>query len=413
MPKKKTAASKKPAAKIARVPKSSKDQMQLISLSEAVCQSASRAESTYWQAHLEALITKLIDTGSNKVVMAALDYADADAAGDVADTLAEAAETVAQTCFFPILNDDSHNIPYQAALFSIPLIAWSKYQIPAGAIDIDSVDKIHAGLKKHMIANDVQFGLSPYLYAIDGLPQGFAETRTLVKEMADAISNDEQYYPAVAPDSDIIQMPADARFVLGVAIARLGAPIFKWQAITDLPVDNVKREAFADWLTVARDHFVKLLPGCEFEMGMPNAFFHNCRQADIRVRPHSLRAVIHGTSDLLQLPIKNMTVVIAGVGENEIDEYRIGLMRKDDDDVINGAIWPLFASEDAATPPLPIDAIEAIVREAKIGEVIMLDGIHEPEYCEDCGAPFFFNRDGDAIHPFMPDEVDHTMPKYH
>ena len=410
---KKPAAAKKPAAKKPRLPKSSKDQLQLVSMSEAICQSASRTESTYWQAHLETLITKLIDTGSNKVVMAALDFADTDFAGDVADTLAEAAETVAQTCFFTVVDADSAGTSYQAVLFSIPLIAWSKYQIPAGPIDVDIVDNIHASLAQHMLAKDVQFGLSPYLYAIDALPQGFAETRSLVKEMADAITNHEQHYPAVAPDSDIIQMPADARFVLGVAIARLGMPVFKWQAITDLPVDNIKREIFADWITKAREHFVKLLPGCEFEMGMPNAFFHNCRQADIRVRPHSLRAVIYGTSDLLQFPIKNMTVVIAGVGEDEIDEYRIGLIKKGEDDVINGAIWPLFESEDADKPPLPIDAIEAIVREAKMGEVIILDGIHSPEYCEDCGAPFFFNRDGEAVHPFMPDEVDHTVPKYH
>jgi len=208
-------------------------------------------------------------------------------------------------------------------------------------------------------------------------------------------------------------MPADARFVLGVAIAKLGSPIFQWQTVTDKPVDNAKHQAFANWLAKARNYFVTLLPGCEFEMGMPNAFFHNCRQADIRVRPHSLRAVINGTSDLLQLPTKNMTLVIAGVGETEIDEYRIGLMRKDEEDVINGAIWPLFASEDASTPPLPIDAIEAIVREAKVGEVIILDGIHQPEYCEDCGAPFFFNREGEALHPFMPDEVDHITPKFH
>jgi Protein of unknown function (DUF2863) len=414
MSKKTPPTAKKKPARQPRAPKYAKDTLQLVSMSEAICQAASRSESTYWQAHLETLLTNLIDKGSNKSVMAALDYADADFIGDVADTLAEASETVAQTCFFSLDNDgDGNFLSYQATLFSVPIIAWSKYQIPTGAIDIKSIEHIHTSLSRHLIAADVQFGLSPLLYSIDALPQGFAETRQLVKAMADAIANDEQYYPTTPPSHEDTQMPADARFVLGVAISRLASPVFQWQAITDQAVDGVKRQTFAHWLEDARPLFVKLLPGCEFEMGMPNAFFHNCRQADIRVRPHSLRAVINGTTDILNIPAKNLTVVIAGVGETEVDEYRIGLISKDEDDVMNGAIWPLFASEDADTPPLPIDAIEAIVREAKIGEVIILDGVHAADYCEDCGAPFFFNRDGEAVHPFMPDDVEHISPKYH
>ncbi len=397
-----------------RAQKHNKDILQLVSMSEAVCQAASRTESTYWQTHLETLLTNLVDKGTNKSVMAALDYADDNFIGDVADTLAEASETVAQSCTFSTDNDgDGNFLAYQAILFSVPIIAWSKYQIPAGEIDISSVEKIRISLNQHLIAADVQIGLNPFLYSIDALPQGFAETRQLLKAMLRGVAIDEPYHPEATPSHEDIQMPADARFILGVAITRLASPVFQWQAITDLPVDGVKRQAFASWLDDVRPLFVKLLPGCEFEMGMPNAFFHNCRQADIRVRPHSLRAVVNSTTDILNTPAKNLTVVIAGVGETEVDEYRIGIIKKGEDDVVNGAIWPLFASEDADTSPLPIDEIEAIVREVNVGEVILLDGVHAPDYCEDCGAPFFFNRDGEAVHPFMPDDVEHTSPKYH
>lgn len=413
MPEKKPAIKKTTANKKPRTQKNASEHLTLVSLSEAICQSASRAESTYWQTHLETRITALLDTGSNQTVMDALDFADAKSADNVADTLAEAAETVAQTVFFMLPDDDGHVTDYQAMLFSIPLIAWSKYQIPTGKIALDSVAKINKSLAQHLIASDVQFGICPHLYVIDTLPQGFTEARSLVKEMADAITNNEQYYPSEIAADDAVLLPADARFVLGVAMAKLGQPIFQWQTISETSVDKAKYQAFANWLAVARDYFVKLLPGCEFEMGMPNAFFHNCRQADIRIRPHSVNAVIKGTAELLELPVKNLTIVIAPVGETEVDEYRIGLMHKDDEDVINGAIWPLFASEGADIAPYPIDVIEALVREAKVGEVIILEGLHQPEYCEDCGAPFFFNRDGEALHPFMPEALSHDAPKFH
>jgi hypothetical protein len=412
--------SKNPRNTVAKksVVKPAKDQDRLLMMSDAICKSASRAESEYWQVHLESLITGLLDRSSSplageKVLIAALEKASTGKDSDVTATLMEACETVAQTAVTSI--DDSHQ-PHQVALFSIPLIAWSTYGIPTGELNAVNAEKIAQSLRQHLIAPDALFGIAPYLFSEDQLPEGFAETRQLMQGMADAIVNNEIYQVKPRTDIDPLKFPAEARFILGVAIVKYGQGVYRWQDLTLKDTDIAKHQSFAAWLEASNDVFGNILTGCDFERGMPRAFFHNLREADKRVRPHTLRAVVGGMQEILNVPAKELAAVVALVADKDIVEYRVSILYKGQNEVINGVIWPLYGVYEDDDPDADGDemsAIEAILREQKLGEVMKLDYHCKAEYCDDCGAPLFFNADGEAMHVHMPDDLEESHTKYH
>ena len=149
------------------------------------------------------------------------------------------------------------------------------------------------------------------------------------------------------------------------------------------------------------------------EIGLPDAFFHNCRECDRRVRPHMVTSAVAHLEAALGTTAGQLHAIIAGVGEAQVDEYRVAFALKNSGEVVNGTIWPLVAQEDDDTNPGPREQIEAILKEAKIGKITKLSGTLPPESCEDCGAPLFYDADGEAVHPHMPDDANFAPAHYH
>ena len=72
------------------------------------------------------------------------------------------------------------------------------------------------------------------------------------------------------------------------------------------------------------------------------------------------------------------------------------------DEVYHGIVWPLLGAEDEATDAA--GEIEAILRETGVKEVLFLDHHFPMEFCDDCGAPLFPNREAELAHAEMPDQ---------
>ena len=53
-----------------------------------------------------------------------------------------------------------------------------------------------------------------------------------------------------------------------------------------------------------------------------------------------------------------------------------------------------------------------LVKQAGVGRIVILDQHLAVEYCDDCGAPFFPNVDGESVHSEMP-EADADLPPMH
>ena len=384
----------------------SKDAERLITMSTAATTSGSRNEDQYWQLHLETLAASLLDRGNETAIEAALDQS-RQMNSPAHEILAAACEAAAESCEVDAENDGQ---PRLAQLISIPIVAWSKYRIPAGPIDEKTIAPILAHLHGHVLSRTAELCMSRFLYSIDQVPRGFAGTRKLTKKLADAALRHELPKLEYAKLGDTAELPADVRFLLGVVLVMPGAPMFQWQ---ELDSHLTRTDCLKRWIEQCRPSLAKLVPGCAFESGLPNAFFHNCRESDLRVRPYMLSSAVALVETALKIPPGHLSAVIAGVGETVVDEYRVSITRKGQNDVLNGMVWLLSGTEDDDAHPGPEEQIIAILREHKIADVTRIPGILPPEYCEDCGAPLFFDHDGDAVHAEMPEDSDHPATHYH
>jgi hypothetical protein len=146
---------------------------------------------------------------------------------------------------------------------------------------------------------------------------------------------------------------------------------------------------------------------------LPDAYYVNCRESDRRVRPFGVRAAVAFLENALKAKPADLQAVVAGFGEERVDEYRIAFSLADESEVAHGVVWPLYGREDETARPGPLDEILAQLAEVGITQVKKLTGTFTPEYCEDCGAPLFANTDAEIVHAELPEEADTQSAHFH
>ena len=156
---------------------------------------------------------------------------------------------------------------------------------------------------------------------------------------------------------------------------------------------------------------------CGIECLLPDAYYVSNREADRRVRPLSLRAAVNWLEGTVSLPAEQLRAVVAGCGETRVDEYRIGFTPAHSNDVYYGCVWPLYGREDEEAlddgQPGAVEEIAALLREFGVGEVRRIPGMLPPEFCEDCGAPYFPNPQGELVHAELPEDASNAPAHFH
>ncbi len=384
-----------------------RDAEKLIGLSTGLVASGSRAEDRYWEAGISKLASKLMAAGNDAALESALDHTFQSnlAAHDV---LIELVEACGESTTVEVNGARS-----DVLLLVMPLVAWSRYAVPSGVIPKEAVEAILPHLHGHVLADGARACMSGYLYSIDQMPRDFSSVYKLAVKLGEAAIT------GVAPKFDFSKMPetapllADARFlVAGIAVPH-GNAFFRWQEI-DTPAERMTRtDCLERWIAQCRPNLARLLPGCAFESLLPDAYFVNCREADRRVRPYAIRAAVGFLENTLKTTAPELRAVVAGFGEERVDEYRVAFTRRGQDDVVHGIVWPLFGREDDEQLPTPAQDVESVLAECKIGEVTNLNGLFTPEFCEDCGAPLFADPSSEMVHPELPEEAETAAVHYH
>jgi len=131
------------------------------------------------------------------------------------------------------------------------------------------------------------------------------------------------------------------------------------------------------------------------------------------VRPFGIRAAIAFLENALKVKAGDLHAVIAGFGEERVDEYRVGFSADGGSEVAHGVVWPLYGREDETARPGPLEEVMAQLAESGLTEVKKLAGTFTPEYCEDCGAPLFANAEGEIVHAELPEEADTHAAHFH
>ena len=394
-----------PRSRAKSPPRLTRDAERLIALALGLNASGSLTEDRFWESEMSALVVRLLENGNDAPIDSALDHLYQTNLGAY-DTLIELVENESES----VLAADGDE-PWQALLIAAPIVAWSKYAIPSGTVPRAEADTLRVQLQAHVLAQGARVTLVPYLYSIDQLPRHFSELRQLTTRLASAAMAGE------APRVDLSRLPetahllADTRFLVACVAAPRAGALFRWQE--DASGHAGRAGSLEQWIVQARPTLAKLLPGCVFECLLPDAYYVNCRESDRRVRPFGIRAAVSFLEVALKAKPADLQAVVAGFGEERVDEYRVAFSLADESEVAHGVVWPLYGREDETARPGPLDEVLAQLTECGVTQVKKLPGTFTPEYCEDCGAPLFANSEGEIVHAELPEEADTQAAHFH
>ncbi len=370
---------------------------QLIRLASGLGLSNSRIEDAFWETRLSALVDRLLKDNDEAALTAALDqlYGKQDRAYDaLADLIEDRSES-----------RQIKGGEVDLLLFAAPLLAWSRFSIPSGAVNAEVLSNARVQLQAHVFAQDARLGLADFLYSPDQLPQSYFDTSALTDKLARAAMHSRNLHidPLVLPETT--NFLSDTRYLIGVVCVASGSALFRWQE-----EDGDRAEALKAWRAQGGEALRPLLPGCASELLLPQSYHAAAREADHLSRPYSLRASVAFLSTSLNIAPAELRCVVAPYHDLRLEEFRIGFMAKGSGELVHGAVWPLLDGEDEGSESGTV--IETVLREIGVGEVIVLDHRLPLEYCDDCGAPLYPNPEGESVHAEMPEEQATAAPRH-
>jgi hypothetical protein len=393
--------------------RSSPEVERLVADAISLAASGSHIEDHFWEERLSVRLMRLLKSQNQNVIDAALDQTFR--INTVAfEVLADIAETLAESLTIEIESQQ-----WDVLLLAMPIVAHTRYQIPSGPLPVSMIESTAAALQASIVSTDTRLAIIPWLYSIDQMPHSHTQTRLLTEALANAAVLGGEVKLELRDMTETIAVLADPRFVIAAVAAPSGTPLFRWQA--EPPIRQERGVSLIGWQNTMQEPIGSLLPGCEFELLLPEAYFTNCRLADKHVRPLSIRAAANYLESTLGILPAGLSCVVGAFGEEQADEYRIAFNLKGSAEVVYGVIWPLYDRESVANDALndvsddesPIKKICDALHEAGIEDVFRHAMLFDPELCDDCGAPLFPDRSGEAVHAELPDDAPTQQPLFH
>ena len=370
---------------------------QLVWLASSVAESGSRVEDRYWEMKLGGVLDQHLATNDEEALNAALDHlysTEARAYDELADSIESRAECAAGA--FP-----EHDV----VLIAAPILAWSRYRIPAAVVPPAVLANLRVHLRAHVLAQGARLAVADFLFSPDQLPQGYCATAEFSKVLGAAAMGDHDLRIDTTGMPETTHFLSDTRYLLAAVAVPRGSALFHWQE------EGGSRDAAREqWRLQGGACLAPLLPGCAVELVLPESYFAASRAADKDSRPYSVRASVAYLGTALETPAANLRAVIASFWDRELEEYRIGFTTHDSDQVLHGVVWPLLGAEDEEADGT--SQIEAVLRESGINDVLHLEHHFPLEYCDDCGAPMYPSPEGELIHAEMPEEHTEQMPRH-
>lgn len=377
-------------------PRLGRDAERLVWLAQGLADSGSRAEDAYWEGELSTIVIRLLGKGEEEVLNQALDRLH-ETNARAYDELADLIEAHAEAGLL-----ETPEGPRQVLMIAMPVLAWSRYGIPAGKLSAAVLANLRAQLGAHVLAEGAQLALADCLYSPDQVPRGFVDTRRFAERLWQlAVAGQDLVVPAdQLPESGFYV--SDVRYLLGAVAVTPGRPIFRWNE-----PDGGRDSALEQWRGQGGPGLQSALLGSAFELLQPDAYFAAWRRADREGRGYALTAAVAYLQAVLNLKAGQLRAVVAPYYDLRLVEWRVGFARTGSEEVLHGVVWPLLGTEEDGGE---IGAeIVRLLQGAGVGEVLLLEQHMPLEYCDDCGSPLFPNADEDSVHAEMP-EQDSTAP---
>jgi hypothetical protein len=385
----------------------------LVSDALSLAASGSRVEDDFWEKKLSERLLRLLNAQNQNAIESALDQTLK--INPIAfDCLAENAETLAET-----LTIEHEGETWDVVLIAIPIIARTRYNIPSGKLGSECITATGNFLHEQIVGQSSRIALVPWLYSIDQMPHSHCQTRQLLEKLATAAVNGHEIKLELRDMPETIPVLADPRYIVGAVAAPSKGPIFRWQE--DNPRRQERSICLQNWQSGMQETIASIMPGCEFELSLPEAYFTNCREADRRIRPLSILAAVNYLEATLNVKPSGLSCVVAGFGTEQCDEYRISFGLKGSKNIVYGVVWPLYDREtvsndninDTSAEGSPAREIYDTIKASGIDDQFRHAELFNPEMCEDCGAPMFVDRNGEIVHPEMPEDTPDQQPLFH
>jgi len=367
----------------------------LAKLARRLSESGTRIEDRLWERRLVELINDRLARGFDDAIDAALDEL-ARTNARAYDDLADLAESCAESATI-----DIDGKPHDALLIAIPLLAWSRYKLPATTLPTALADNIGVHITAHLAARGTRVALADYLFSIDQLPESFGEVRDFADKLFAAAAHGTRLKIDPKALREPVAMLADTRYLLAAIVAPQGAALYHWQETGVDP--DAKLAAIEAFREQAANALQPLLTGCRYRVLAPNAFHAALRQADRELREFSLEAAVSYLKLAYELAPPALQATIAPFEDKRVEEIRVGISTANDEDaVIEGVVWPLLGDDEEKAQ----EEIEAALRALGVTRITTHAHRFPLEYCDDCGAPLFPNPAGHAVHAEPPEESE-------
>ena len=206
----------------------------MVSASLGLANSGSRSEDRFWEQQLTRLLDRALDASHSASITSALERLN-QTDGEAYGALVEAVEHAAETVVVESTKEGSDNVATgqslrHGLLLTAPLVAWTRFAIPSGAISPQVAESLSSTWRDLILAPGVVFRMVPWLYSLDQLPREFSDMRKLTRKLTTAAVSDS------LPRIDFKNMPesaemlADTRFLLAVVATEDPLePLFRWQ----------------------------------------------------------------------------------------------------------------------------------------------------------------------------------------
>lgn len=376
----------------------SRDAAELQRLAIGLSESCCKLEDNYWEVRLADLVKGLIQSGAEDELTQAMDRL-FESHPRAHDELASMVEAMTESDTLELAGQK-----YDIQLFAAPILAWSRYTIPAGPLGANSLTPLAVQLGAHVFAQDTRLTLVDFLFSPDQLPRSFHDTWLLTRTLGEQAMRHENLHLDTRDLPETTRFLSDVRYLIGVVAAPQGGPLFRWNE-----ADASRESTLAAWIKQGSPNLAPLLTGCAYEPLLPNAYHNACRQADQESRAYAVKASVAFLQTTLGLLPEEMRAVVAPCYDQRLEEYRIGLSPRDQDNtVFHGVVWALLGDETEQTDVA--GEIDATLRQCGIKDIVSLEHRLPMEFCDDCGAPFFPNTEGELVHAEMPEQAD-TMPQ--
>ena len=378
----------------------SRDAAELQRLATGLSESGGKLEDSYWEAQLADVVDSLLKNGAEDDINTALDRL-FEANPPAHDELADMVESRAETNRF-----EAQGQSYDIQLFAAPVLAWSRFSIPASTLPKSTLQALHVQLGAHVFGGEARVALADFLFSPDQLPRSFCDTWQLTKLLGEAALAGKHLGIDISGMAETNRFLSDVRYIVGAIAVPRGTPLFRWNE-----KDGSKEAALKEWIKQGSPNIEPLLTGCAWQPLLPDSYHAACRNADRLSRPYSVKASVAFLQSMLALMPADIRAVVGPCYDRRMEEYRVGLGPTTGDEVYHGIVWPLLGAEDEATDAA--GEIEAVLRESGVKDVLFLDHHFPMEFCDDCGAPLFPNREAELVHAEMPEQAAASSQALH